>query len=114
MYEEEEARIAAHLGLTVSAFREKYAVEWEEDAGQHALVAKDGRGCPLLTADRRCSVHEVKPVQCSAWPFWSEMIEDRKVWDEAKAFCAGLDAEGGRRYTRAEILAIIDEQHGTG
>lgn len=111
---EEEARIAAHLGHTVERFRSEHGARWEPDAEQYALEAKDGKGCPLLTPDRRCSVHEVKPSQCSAWPFWPEMLDDRTVWDAAKRFCPGLDAEDGRRYSRSEILSIRREQRGTG
>jgi Fe-S-cluster containining protein len=96
----------------VRAFRAAYGVVLDED-GQAMLEAKDGAGCPLLTADRRCAVHPVKPMQCRTWPFWSEMVEDERAWAAAKAFCPGLDAPAGRRYTRPEILKILEEDTGT-
>ncbi len=113
MHAQEERRIAAHLGLTVAVFRKKFDATWQEESECWAIEAKDGRGCPLLTSDRRCSVHPVKPSQCGSWPFWPEMLDDRRVWDEAKSFCKGLDAPEGRRYTPAEIQAIRDEDERT-
>ncbi len=45
--------------------------------------------CPFLSA-HGCSVHPAKPTQCRAFPFWPELIEDRKEWDKAAQWCPGL------------------------
>lgn len=111
--DEEIARMAAHLGRTVGEFWRDYQVHAHPTEGTPVLEARDGKGCPLLTSDRRCSVHVVKPRQCSTWPFWSDMIEDAKVWEASKSYCPGLDKETGRLYGKREILEIAREKRGT-
>jgi Fe-S-cluster containining protein len=106
MTDEELERIAHHLELTAAKFRAKYRVTREDDSDEWFIDAQDGRGCPLLSKDRRCMVHPVKPVQCATFPFWPEMLDDVKVWDSAKTFCPGLDAPEGELYTKARITAI--------
>jgi len=105
--------MAAHLGLSVIRFKQRYDVSWEADERRYAIDATDGNGCPLLTEDRRCSVHEKKPVQCQTFPFWSEMMDGRATWDEAKKFCPGLDAPKGRFYPMTEIAEILRGDRGT-
>jgi len=113
MKEGEVERMAAHLGKTVGEFWRDYRVHAHPADDEPVIEAKDGKGCPLLTADRRCSVHPVKPVQCSTWPFWRDMVEDVDTWTKAKSYCPGLDAPTGQLYSRKEILAIAREKRGT-
>lgn len=103
---EELERMASYLAVTAAAFRRRYKVQREGPKGALYIDAEDGRGCPLLSADRRCMVHPVKPGQCAAFPFWSDLLEDDAAWEAAKAFCPGLDAPAGRLYSRGEIAAI--------
>lgn len=111
--EAEIARMAAHLGLEDEAFRARFDVRRHPTDGRWVLEARDGRGCPLLTEKRGCSVHAVKPAQCSTWPFWSDMIEDAALWRDATSYCPGMDAPNGRHYTREEILEIARGERGT-
>ncbi|MFO0723757.1 MAG: YkgJ family cysteine cluster protein [Myxococcota bacterium] len=112
--EAEIARMAKALGKTSGEFWRDYRVQTDADSGRPFFEAADGKGCPLLTKDRLCSVHAVKPAQCSAWPFWSEMIADRAEWEAAKSFCPGLDAPKGRKYKRLEIIQISEQEARTG
>ena len=100
--------MAAHLALDVAEFVARFDVRRDEGAEQLTIKTAEGQGCPLLQPDGGCSVHPVKPHQCRSWPFWDEMLDDAQRWSQARAFCPGLDAEGGRRYARLEILAIRD------
>lgn len=110
----EIAKMARALSRTVGEFWRDFRVQTDRESGRPFLEAADGKGCPLLTADRLCSVHAVKPLQCSAWPFWSEMVEDRAAWEDAKSFCAGLDAPEGKKYSRLEILKIVEDERSNG
>ncbi len=105
--------IAAALELSLSAFKTKYDIEWDAGASSWTIDATDGNGCPLLDPNRGCTVNDVKPNQCRTFPFWDEMLDDQAEWESAKRFCPGLDAEGGRRYSSAEIRAIRNNERGT-
>lgn len=107
MTNEEHDRIAEYLGLSPATFRKRYGVRRDRETSMWAIETVEGRGCTLLTDERQCSVHSVKPLQCSSYPFWPEMISDRKEWEEAKSFCPGLDRRGGRLYSEEEILEIV-------
>jgi Fe-S-cluster containining protein len=101
----EVTAIAAHLGISEARFTRDHDLRWLPALRQWALDAQDGRGCPLLTSEQLCSVQPVKPVQCRTFPFWPELLDDAERWEATKRYCPGLDAEGGRLFTEAEILA---------
>ena len=102
--DEELVKIASHLGEKIEDLIARLKMEREDH--RWLIDATDGRGCPLLTASRECSVQPVKPKQCATFPFWREMIDDASDWEAAKSFCPGLDAPEGKIYSRGEILAI--------
>ena len=97
--------MAAHLQLDVDDFQKRYAVAWDEHAQSWRIDATDGDGCPLLDGND-CRVHPVKPSQCRSFPFWSELLDDRDAWAEAKEYCPGMDAPDGRLFTAREIRKI--------
>ncbi len=37
-----------------------------------------------------CSIHPAKPTQCRVYPFWPELVEDRKAWKEEAKSCPGI------------------------
>lgn len=101
--EGEASRLAAWLGLTEEAFRQRYVTEYE--TGDEAIdVPDDSKGCPLLVGDL-CSVDPVKPGQCRSYPFWSELLYDEGAWEKEKAACEGIGQ--GREWTREEALEML-------
>lgn len=79
--------IAEHLGMTRSAFRREYTVK----DGPWTSLKIEGEACPFLGEDNRCQVYEVRPKQCSTWPFWVENLV-RETWEgPIKEFCPGID-----------------------
>jgi Fe-S-cluster containining protein len=65
----DEVRLAEHLGLALSVFRERYCIE--EWSGAHILQDHaESDACIFLDeATNRCTVHAVKPEQCVGFPF---------------------------------------------
>ena len=37
-----------------------------------------------------CSIHPVKPTQCRIFPFWPELVDDKKEWRRTAAWCPGI------------------------
>ena len=105
--------IAEYLQMSKERFRARYLARWDPASRQWMIDATHGHGCPLLTEDRGCSVQAVKPMQCQTFPFWDEMLDDARTWEEAKSFCPGLDAPEGRLYSAEEIRRIRNFDGGT-
>ena len=100
--------MAVHLKMSLEEFSESFQVLYDPASEQPVLEAKEGKGCPLLDADRQCRVHAVKPSQCRTFPFWSELLDDERAWLEARRDCPGMDAPDGRLYSTEEIRKIRD------
>ena len=85
--EPDEARIAAHLGLSRRAFRSRYVAA----DGQH-LLEQQGGACIFLEAGQpaSCHIHPVRPARCRNWPFWPEVLDDPSALREARRFCPGI------------------------
>ena len=45
--------------------------------------------CGFLRSDG-CSIHPAKPTQCRIFPFWPELVEDRKEWEKTGEWCPGI------------------------
>ncbi len=101
-------QMAKHLGLDVRAFWLEFEVRHDSSSSQPVLVAKDGLGCPLLSKEKNCRVHSVKPLQCRSFPFWPELLDTASAWESARQNCPGMDAPEGRLYSVDEIRKIRD------
>lgn len=85
----EAEAIRAALGLSRPWFRRRY-LERDPDGGLGIRLDADGR-CPFLGADRRCRVYAVRPTQCRTYPWWPELVERRRDWDEEARRCEGMN-----------------------
>ncbi len=94
-------RIADACQMTPDAFRTRYALY--SDEGLWVLDVGDDAPCVFLDDEDRCSIHAVKPWQCAAYPFWTEVVATQKAWDKERRQCEGIG--------RGERVApnIIDE-----
>ena len=84
--EQDVARAAAFLGLSRAAFEKRYVYRTKN---QRRLRMAAAAGCPFLEAGG-CSIHPAKPTQCRIFPFWPELLENRKQWFETAKFCPGI------------------------
>jgi Fe-S-cluster containining protein len=84
--EDDLKRAAKFTGMTRPAFEEKYVYRT-----RHELRLRKPRDkqCPFLL-DHGCSIHPAKPTQCRTFPFWPELVENRKEWQSASQFCPGI------------------------
>lgn len=59
--------------------------------------------CVLWKKECGCSAYEARPLQCSTYPFWSWMLEDKKSWDSCEKDCPGINAKNGKLWTKEQI-----------
>jgi Fe-S-cluster containining protein len=84
--ESDLARIAEFLKLTEAEFERRYVYRT-----RHLLRLRMPRHtqCHFLREDG-CSIHPVKPVQCRIFPFWPELVNDKREWRKTAAWCPGI------------------------
>lgn len=93
--------LAEHYELSEDEFIKKYCrwVMYYGGVEVLALLQKKNYDCVLWSEG--CSAYVARPVQCSAYPFWSWMIKDEKIWNECSADCPGMNS--GKLWTKEEI-----------
>ncbi len=64
-----------------------------------ALLEKPNYDCILW--ENGCSCYSARPIQCSTYPFWNWMIEDKKTWDDCAKDCPGINK--GHLWNNEEI-----------
>jgi uncharacterized protein len=79
-------RMAAYTGMSRAAFERKYVYR---TARRMRLRKPRGGTCPFLEI-WGCSIHPAKPTQCRIFPFWPELVEDRREWKATGRYCPGI------------------------
>ncbi len=82
-------------------------IEGLKEPGVSLIRGADG--CVFLDGStNRCTVHEARPEQCAAYPFWPRAMRSREDWArDVEAYCEPEAFTGGRLFTAAEIEAIV-------
>lgn len=83
---EDLERIAKYVGMTARAFEKKFVYRTKNLL---RLRVPREQQCPFLR-EGGCSIHAVKPVQCRVFPFWPEMVDDKREWKKAGSYCPGI------------------------
>ena len=96
-------RAADFLGLPRADFEARYIYRTK-----HLLRLRKpaDRQCHFLV-DGGCSIHPAKPTQCRLFPFWPELLEDRREWDRTGRYCPGIGT--GRLFQIGSALETADE-----
>ena len=84
----EAKRMCSHLGLSWSWFQRRYLARLED--GTAVLASRADDRCVFLDRDGRCRVYGARPVQCSTYPFWPEVLATAKTWRREARRCEGI------------------------
>ena len=84
--ESDLVRIAAFLKLSAAEFERRFVYRT-----RHLLRLRMPKHsqCHFLREDG-CSIHPVKPVQCRIFPFWPELMDDKRKWKKTARYCPGI------------------------
>ncbi|KAL7529882.1 hypothetical protein ACHAXR_003206 [Thalassiosira sp. AJA248-18] len=90
---EEVDNIVNHLGYnqsnasSINDFRQKYVraevtpADGDQSQSWMCLKRKEG-ACVFLDPIGKCSIYDVRPVQCSTYPFWPSLLKSQQAWEE--------------------------------
>lgn len=84
--EDDIARLAEFLGITQVAFERRYVYRTRN---LRRLRVPRHAQCEFLK-DGGCSVHPAKPFQCAAFPFWPELVGNKRNWLKTGNWCPGI------------------------
>jgi Fe-S-cluster containining protein len=84
--EEDILRLAVYLRMSAAAFERRYVYRTRN---LRRLRVPRYAQCEFLK-DGGCSVHAAKPFQCAAFPFWPEMVGNKKNWRKDGEWCPGI------------------------
>jgi len=79
-------RIAKFAGMSAAAFERRYVYRTKR---RLRLRVPRHSQCHFLLEDG-CSIHAVKPAQCRIFPYWPELVDDKREWKKTAAFCPGI------------------------
>ncbi len=97
--------ISEFINADPESFVEKYC----RMSGNRPVLAQGKNGYCVFWKDL-CTIHDVKPRMCRAWPFIKPVLKDIKNWEIMAAACPGIctdAAEGAiKKRVREEIKNI--------
>ena len=79
-------RIAKYVGMSAPEFERRYVYRTKQ---RLRLRVPRHSQCHFLL-DQGCSIHAVKPAQCRLFPYWPELVDDKREWKKTAAFCPGI------------------------
>ena len=101
--DENIAEASGEIGLDKADFRRIFVtLRWKRPS----LREKPNGDCVMLERESaRCLIYNVRPPQCSLFPFWPSMLESPEKWESASSTCPGIGQ--GRFYTAEEIAKLL-------
>ena len=85
----EAQKICSHLQLSRDWFRRRYLRRLEQ--GDLVLASGKDDYCIFLSAEGRCRVYPVRPLQCRTYPFWPELAGNARAWISEMRRCEGIN-----------------------
>ncbi len=71
--------------------------------------------CIFLTPSGSCSIYDVRPVQCSTYPFWPSLLKSKETWNEESVLPDDIvipPREGGSKQVEEEERHWSSEKGG--
>lgn len=96
---EEIERIANHLRIKAGRFLELYTYPFKDS---HSIREESDGRC--LFYEQGCRIYPVRPLQCSAFPFWFVNVRNEQRWLAISRQCPGIGV--GPLFDREHIIEI--------
>jgi len=86
--EEEIALLAKHFKITTEKFIHTYVRQVDK---RFSLKEHSENYDCIFLKDNKCSVYQLRPIQCRTFPWWPRHLKSKKDWEEAANYCEGIN-----------------------
>ncbi len=101
--EEDLASIRRLLRLSDARWKRLYKRLVQRE--KNGLFLHDSEdACALLGKGGKCTVYEVRPLQCRTFPFWTSNFERAEDYEWLKKFCPGIKKGTGEEFSLRRIV----------
>ena len=90
-----------HFQMKIKDFVEKYCRWADYYYGTKVLALQEKKNYDCILWNNGCSAYQARPIQCSTYPFWDWMINDKETWLECAKECPGINK--GKKWNIEEI-----------
>jgi len=85
-------RLCAYFKMTAPDFAQKYCRWANYYHGTTVLALQEQKNYDCILWKDGCTAYQARPLQCSTYPFWSWMLQDKATWDEVAQDCPGMNS----------------------
>ena len=93
--------MAKARGVSLHVFKQRFV----RRVGKRFSLKEHENGDCVMLKGGKCTVYRAKPQRCTTFPFWEDVMNDRREWEETKQRCEGIDQ--GDLYSREEIEVLL-------
>lgn len=87
---EEIVAIAGHLEMELDLFCQKYI---RQVGSRYSIKEHPISYDCLFLSGKLCTIYQVRPKQCSRFPFWEQNLASKEAWENVKKECEGINDE---------------------
>lgn len=80
-------KIARFIDVTPEAFIQHYC---DRSGDRYVLTRGEDGFCIFFDHEKQCTIHDVKPYMCRAWPFIQSVIDSPENWNLMAGACPGM------------------------
>lgn len=106
--EDEIVEMAAALNLSIENFSMRYV----RKVGDRFSLIEDARNYDcIFLRNKKCTIYAARPKQCRTFPWWPQNLRSKEEWENAAAFCEGINHPEGDLHEISQIqdLKMPDE-----
>ena len=102
---QEISDIANFLNISEKSFISQYCyiIEKEESILISIKHQPHDNSCIFLK-NNRCIIYDVRPIQCSTYPFWTFLLNDEIKWQNEKKLCPGIGK--GKKISKRKLDSL--------
>ncbi|MBW7857467.1 MAG: YkgJ family cysteine cluster protein [Leptonema sp. (in: Bacteria)] len=68
------------------------------------FVHQTDDACMFLGKDNKCTIYEVRPLQCRTFPFWTSNFEGKESYQALKALSPGVRNGRGQPFSNQDVV----------